>query len=320
MPNPRPLKRQLIRLGIGLSILFFVALIPCLIYFQSLRQSRPAKEPLQTSLFQGIDYQRSFHSEPRPTVWHIVRIDMLADGISVVVTPPDTTSSMDTLARTTSQFLSEFNVQVAINGSFFRPFHSRSVIDYYPKVDDPVDVLGIGIADGVRFSNDKLDWPIVAGQKDEVTGKHHVRIFKPTESMTQHDSDNANESLTWAMAGRDLVVDQGQTVSRVDPAFVEDLHPRTAVAVNREGTVLWLIIVDGRQSGYSEGATLAELGNRVVALGAWMGLNLDGGGSTTLVVDEAGTPRVMNAPYHTRFPMRERPVANHLGVRAKAIQ
>jgi exopolysaccharide biosynthesis protein len=103
---------------------------------------------------------------------------------------------------------------------------------------------------------------------------------------------------------------------RPHPSRADDLHPRTAAAVDETGTKLWLVVVDGRQPGYSEGVTLAELAELMVALGAETGLNLDGGGSTTLVMAGPFGPKTLNAPIHTRLPMRQRPIANHLGVYA----
>ena len=76
-----------------------------------------------------------------------------------------------------------------------------------------------------------------------------------------------------------------------------------------------LMIVDGRQPNYSEGITLSELAELMREFGAYHALNLDGGGSSTLVVAGVdGQPRVLNSPIHTRIPGRERPVATHLGV------
>lgn len=48
-------------------------------------------------------------------------------------------------------------------------------------------------------------------------------------------------------------------------------------------------------------------------LGVYSALNLDGGGSTTLVTETASGITPLNAPIHTKIPMRERPIANHIG-------
>lgn len=60
-------------------------------------------------------------------------------------------------------------------------------------------------------------------------------------------------------------------------------HPRTAFAVTADGKFL-LLTLDGRQST-SAGMTLAELANQLQSMGAVEAINLDGGGSTTMVVN-----------------------------------
>ena len=87
-------------------------------------------------------------------------------------------------------------------------------------------------------------------------------------------------------------------------AFSTTRHPRSAVGWRPDGTLL-LVAVDGRQPGYSVGMSLAELRSLFRELGAAEALNLDGGGSTALVV-RGGT---VNRPSD---PEGERPVANAL--------
>ena len=65
--------------------------------------------------------------------------------------------------------------------------------------------------------------------------------------------------------------------------FVNARHPRTAAGRDRAGRVL-LVTVDGRQPGVSAGMTLDELARLLVEFGAVEAINLDGGGSTTMVV------------------------------------
>lgn len=63
-----------------------------------------------------------------------------------------------------------------------------------------------------------------------------------------------------------------------------DRQPRTAVGVTGDGRLL-LVVVDGRQPGYSVGMTLQELADLMASLGAVDALNLDGGGSSTMWVN-----------------------------------
>ncbi|MCM3716148.1 phosphodiester glycosidase family protein [Alkalihalobacillus oceani] len=66
-------------------------------------------------------------------------------------------------------------------------------------------------------------------------------------------------------------------------SFATSRHPRSAVGISGDGTKLFLVTIDGRQSGYSQGATLRELAEYMRSLGAYQAINLDGGGSTTMV-------------------------------------
>jgi hypothetical protein len=61
-------------------------------------------------------------------------------------------------------------------------------------------------------------------------------------------------------------------------------HSRTAVGVTGDGRLL-LVVVDGRQPGYSRGMTLRELAELLRRLGAVQAMNLDGGGSSEMVVN-----------------------------------
>jgi exopolysaccharide biosynthesis protein len=74
-------------------------------------------------------------------------------------------------------------------------------------------------------------------------------------------------------------------------SFVETRHPRTAVAKLKDGRFL-MITVDGRQPGVSVGMDLYELADYLLSLGAVDAMNLDGGGSTTMVLDG----KVVNKP------------------------
>ena len=95
----------------------------------------------------------------------------------------------------------------------------------------------------------------------------------------------------------------------------EILHPRTAIGYSHNGRYLYLVVVDGRQTLYSEGMTLMELAELMIDLGADYAMNLDGGGSSTMVVEgRDDQPRILNYPIDNYIPGRERPVANHLGV------
>jgi hypothetical protein len=100
------------------------------------------------------------------------------------------------------------------------------------------------------------------------------------------------------LGGRDVL--GLQTVRR---SFGEGRHPRTAVGWTADRSRFFLVVVDGRQE-HSDGMTLPEMVRLFRRLGASEALNLDGGGSTAMVIqgrlvnqpsDEAGERAVGNA-------------------------
>ncbi|MGE0640595.1 MAG: phosphodiester glycosidase family protein [Thermoanaerobaculia bacterium] len=80
--------------------------------------------------------------------------------------------------------------------------------------------------------------------------------------------------------GRSALDPAREAISRV---FAEARHPRTAAAVRSDGTLLF-VVVDGRRPAESVGMTLAELAGLLLELGASDAVNLDGGGSSTMIV------------------------------------
>ncbi|AEM83686.1 phosphodiester glycosidase family protein [Streptomyces violaceusniger] len=99
-----------------------------------------------------------------------------------------------------------------------------------------------------------------------------------------------------ALSGRELLVVDGKPVGH-DGEGNNTTAPRTAVGFSRDGRTMQILTVDGRQAD-SGGVTLTELGLMMKDAGAYSALNLDGGGSSTLVAREPGsdTARVENSP------------------------
>ncbi len=112
-----------------------------------------------------------------------------------------------------------------------------------------------------------------------------------------------------AIGGNVVLVRDGTPQPIADPS----LAPRTAVGFSADGRTMHLLTVDGRQVD-SRGVTLTEMGQLMAQLGAHHALNLDGGGSSTLLAREPGSPAVHleNQPSDGG----ERPVPNGLALYA----
>ena len=85
-----------------------------------------------------------------------------------------------------------------------------------------------------------------------------------------------------AMGGSPILVQAGEIVLGPCTTSICSINPRTAVGLTRDGRVL-LVVIDGRQKS-SVGMTLGQLAQYMRGLGSVQAMNLDGGGSTTLVV------------------------------------
>jgi hypothetical protein len=117
------------------------------------------------------------------------------------------------------------------------------------------------------------------------------------------------DAVTEALGGREWLVRNG--VAGVSPvsSVTRAAHPRTAVGERADGSLV-LVTVNGRMAGESHGVTDDDLADLLVAQGAQVAINLDGGGSTTALARHPGdlTATLVNSPSDGR----ERRVADAL--------
>jgi hypothetical protein len=285
----------------------FAGLLAGLFYGYRLA-TRPARAPVVRSLFQGVTYERHVRNQPRPLLFHVIQVDLTAPGIDFLVSPPQPTDKgLETSADTVPGFLARHQVQVAVNGSYFFPHQVRSPFNYYPHVGDGTNTMGVGISNGDRYSQAEAGWAALC-----IVSNRDIRI-------TDRDCPANTQQ---GIAGDIQFIKGAQLYQKgwvMLPENVVDQMPRTAIALNQHATKLWMVVVDGRQKGYSEGVTLAELADFLIGLGADQAINLDGGGSSTLAIEHQGQPQVLNAPFQARVPMNLRPVANQLGLYARPL-
>lgn len=160
--------------------------------------------------------------------------------------------------------------------------------DYYGFRDS-----GIVIRNGVVYR----DEPAREGLVFYADGR--VEVYdETTTSAAELLADGAWNTLSFgpAIVADGAVVDGIESVE-VDTNFgnhsIQGDQPRTAVGVIDENHLVF-VVVDGRQSGYSEGVTLIELAAIMTGLGATTAYNLDGGGSSTMYFDGAVVNRPSN--------------------------
>lgn len=114
-----------------------------------------------------------------------------------------------------------------------------------------------------------------------------------------------------AFGGGAMLVSEGKKVGEYSHV-VSGYQPRSAIGIDKDGTTVYLVAVNGRQDK-SRGMTMSELSDLMLSLGCYNAVNLDGGGSTNM---QAST--VWYEKMHTvNSPTENRKVINAVGLTYK---
>lgn len=111
-------------------------------------------------------------------------------------------------------------------------------------------------------------------------------LIAGTYNKTELADMKAAEGITF---GPPLIVDGKKMITDGDGGW--GIGPRTAIGQKKDGTVIF-VVIDGRQPGYSTGATLRDVQDVLFEEGCYIAANLDGGSSTTLYYNG----KVVNKP------------------------
>jgi hypothetical protein len=278
--------------------------------------------------FRGITLIARTDSAPRAVRSNVALVDLTAPGLSFKLTAPG--GRRDTVRQTTLDFLRQEKAQLALNVHFFVPF---------PSDDTDADVVGLAVSQGRAYSPFEPQ-PVGAGHPDQ---SYAILPFAPAlnidaanrVSLVQSDPARPGRPLLpagvelWnAFSGSAQVVTRGvKTIPRysgppsgLTPArdygeansWYALRRARTAAGVTADGKTLVIFTAD--QGAGSEGMTVAEVAERLIgAYAVQTALNLDGGGSTALVVQDPATKegRLANIPSDTPSG---RPVGSNLAV------
>lgn len=245
-------------------------------------------------LFKGIDLAQGRKVAPDPVAIYAVRIDLKESSIEFLATPSNGDRPLETDGRKTSTFLKEFRCQLAINASPFSPVEEGE--------GAPKDILGLSASRGDVYS--------------QPHGSHCALLISKDNKVSIAAPPLKTEGVYNAVSGFGMLLEKGRNVASNDQR-----HPRTAAGVSKDGRYLYLLLIDGRQPLYSIGTTTQETAEWMRQIGGYDALNLDGGGSTSLVIsDGQGGAQILNRPIHNKIPGTERVNGNHLGVYAKPLR
>ncbi len=233
-------------------------------------------------IFKGIHFKKRALNSPRYHVVHVARIDLNEPGIDLMVTPHNG------LGRTASNFLDANNVQMAINGDEWLSWRN-------PK--------GLAVSEGIVYS----------------AASSEPTIYISKENQVQFGGDPPPE-LWNAISGSHTLVRKGEMASKLRRCSKPEVYcqyraPRTTVAITADNKLI-MIVVQGPNGSLRNALSLKELAALNLEFGAVEAINMDGGGSSTMAVDNFGRPQVVNSPSDGS----ERGVSNHLGVFARYLE
>lgn len=206
----------------------------------------------------------------------------------------------------TSDFIKNNDAIGGINGGFFDIKDGGSVT--FLKIDNKV--VNTTTMNTGEERSDRTNGAIIINGN---SGKENIDILgTELTNMNWEDSIDAPDVM---VCGPLLIMDDAYVILAKN-AFNDNRHPRSAVALN--GNKLILMTVDGR-SNQSYGMSLPELAYFLKQIGVEKALNLDGGGSTTLVLNTPIKSGVLNYPSDNKqFDHEgERPVASVILIKKK---
>jgi len=252
-----------------------------------------------TQPFVGVTYTARVDTQPRPLRMHVAQIELAAPGLRFKVSPPG--GDREVMRQSTLEFLEQERAQLAINAHFFLPF---------PSDDRPAWVIGLGASEGRVFSafeSPQQRYALV-GDAPAINIDRENRATIVHRDPAHADGLHVREQVTlWnVVAGSSQIVTDGAATV---PVYRDAAHPngllepggpndysnaktwadvltaRAAIGLSRDRQRLTLFTVDVR--GGSEGMRLSEVAALLIRdFGVSDALNLDGGGSTTMAMED----------------------------------
>jgi hypothetical protein len=267
-------------------------------------------EAVVTQPFRGLTLIVRSESSPRAVRLHIALVDLAAPGLAFKLSPPGGTR--DAVRQTTLDFLRQEKAQLAINAHFFVPF---------PTDDTDVDLVGLAVSEG-RIVSPFEPQPVSAAFPDQgyailayapalnLDPRNRAAIVRRDPAYPDGRHTLPRATLWNAIAGSAQIVTDGV---RTIPAYTgapgglraannySDARSwyaipraRTAAGVTADGRTLVLFTAD-----QAAGLTVAEVADFLIRdYRVAQALNLDGGGSTTLALQDPVTreARLVNTP------------------------
>ncbi len=242
-----------------------------------------AQEP-----YPGIKYVRLSTDKPRPLKISFVRVDLQIPGLRVTSTERDRDwgtpmpNAPNDIIRTHRESTPKYmvrcrtlpnrggrglNMLVAANASPWTPWPP-------PKGNAHAQPVGLVISDGV-----------VVAESGNAPPAFFVCYKDGRLAIINHISPDEYDNVWMALTGFGIILKDGQPVD--GGPYEKSLMPRMSYGISQDKRYLIIMAIDGRQPGVSEGTKGDETAQFLKSAGAWDGIDMDGGGSTTLCLWDA---------------------------------
>jgi exopolysaccharide biosynthesis protein len=217
----------------------------------------------------------------------------------VLATDPDRTGPAEAALTSPLEMADDSCILVLVNANPWRRLPGQQRVGAPWLAGEPVDICGLAGSDGIRRSEPEKALHCFWLDRD---ARPHIGIPAATEVIRD------------GVGGFGPLLRAGNVLP---PETDRVLHPRTALGLDAERRFLSLVVVDGRNRGVSEGMSTRELAVLLHEFGCSDALNLDGGGSSILILAQPdGGGRVVNHPSdHLLGLSRPRPIPVALVVR-----
>jgi hypothetical protein len=256
----------------------------------------------------------------RPLNIYVAEIDLTAPGLAFTMTPRSAAypgpivngAPCETTRQTTRQFADAIGAQIGINGAFYAAYPSGGWANN----------VGLTASNGDHYS----PWDAFANPPDNkqwfdnyfhdalnISQTNQASFIKMPENVGDGFQTLPSTTLYNTVTGKYRLIANNNVLTNYSDS---SLNPLTAIGTTGNNKLL-LFAVDGRQSGFSDGMTPLEIANMLKnTYGATNAISLDGGGSTTMVMDlynDGQSAQVLNSPSDGS----ERSVGSNLAVFAQ---
>ncbi len=283
--------------------------------------------------FAGVTHIHRSDSVPRPVSIHLIKVDLATPGLSFKLSGRSAVGPREALRQTTLEFLEQEHAQLAINGHFFEPF---------PSTERDADLIGLAASQGDVFSGFELpkqSYALVARAPAlNIDAENRASIvhadpgdadgMRVREEVTLHNAISGSAQIITGgvvtipdyadeMRPEGLLTEGGPGSYSNQRSWYAVPNARTIIGLTEDRRTLILFTVDNASG--SRGLTVTEAASLLLRdYAVHDALNLDGGGSVTLVEQDAasGKGRLLNVPAGSP---RIRAVASSLAIFARRL-